>query len=361
MIVMLRLREGLVGLNRRSPPHYGQLLLVIVLGFAMWSCQSRMGAYYRELREAVRTGCERSGEVATVLSFLPYAILENEQLLQLCGWVFNVAALLWLSQVFLPWSSWLSAASFTAVLALHWENTTKLSHNMHAVNMFMIILALWYGLYTKEIRAALADGRFWTTPLCPGWMPALCVFYLGVVYGAAGLAKVSLSGLEWVNGVSLQLWVFLFGRERPLAEFVLSRRDFAVALQAVTLAAEIAALAAIFWRHLRIVIGLVLIGFHLGSTLLIGIPFVANVILLALVFLPAREAIDGFVRRRLRPAVPFAGVRSATIRGRLRVALRSRLNVFGQWQPASTNCVRIRSADMESCYTSVPDSKANTR
>jgi fumarate reductase subunit D len=203
MNALQQLRQCLDGLGRRSTPHYGQLLLLVVLGLALWIGQHRISEVDRAVREAARAGGQRSGEAATVLSFLPEPLLRDEHLIQLCAGIFALASLLWLAQVLLPWSSWVSAIAFIALLSLYWENTVRLSHHMHVVSMVLIILALWYGLYAQEIRTALAAGRFWTTPLCPGWVHALCVFYLGLVYGLAGLAKLYYSGFAWVNGVLL--------------------------------------------------------------------------------------------------------------------------------------------------------------
>jgi hypothetical protein len=137
-----------------------------------------------------------------------------------------------------------------------------------------------------------------------------------------------------VNGISLQSWIFLLGRDRPLADLVLSDRRLALALQAITLTTELAALVAIFWRPLRVVVGLALIGFHLGSTFLMVLNFGGNLALLALVFLPAREALEGFVCKRLGRAGPLAVVcYPETVFSRLRRAIRARLDVFGRWQP----------------------------
>jgi hypothetical protein len=334
MNALQQLRWCLDGLGRRSTPHYGQLLLLIVLGLALWIGQHRISGSDRALREAARAGGQRTGEAATMLSFLPEPLLRDERLIQLCAGLFALASLLWLAQVLLPWSSSVSAIAFTALMALYWENTFRLSHHMHVVNMVLIILALWYGLYAQEIRTALAVGRFWTTSLCPGWVHALCVFYLGVVYGAAGLAKLFYSGFAWVNGVTLQLWILLHGRDRPLAHLVLSDWRLALALQAITLAAELAALVAVFWRPLRLPVGLVLLGFHLGSTSLMGLNFGGNGVLLAMVFLPTREALEWFVSQRLGRAGPPAVVCDPeTVFGRLRAAIRARLDVFGRWRP----------------------------
>src|SRR6516162_6356125 len=145
MNALQQLRRCLDGLGRRSTPHYGQLLLLIVLGLALWIGQHRISEVDRALREAARAGGQGTGEAATVLSFLPEPLLRDERLIQLCAGLFALASLLWLAQVLLPWSSWVSAIAFTALMALYGENTFRLSHHMHVVNMVLIILALWYG------------------------------------------------------------------------------------------------------------------------------------------------------------------------------------------------------------------------
>jgi hypothetical protein len=105
MNALQQLQRYLDGLGRRSTPHYAQLLLLIVLGLALWIGQHRISEADRALREAARAGGQRTGEAATVLSFLPEPLLRDERLIQLCAGLFALASLLWLAQVLLPWSS----------------------------------------------------------------------------------------------------------------------------------------------------------------------------------------------------------------------------------------------------------------
>jgi hypothetical protein len=333
MKLIQQLRPRLDALAERSTPHYGQLLLFAVMIMALVISGNRIKAGDRADREFAHTHGQRNTEPKTVLSFLPDQVLLNEGGIQICLWIFTTAAFLWLVQVFLPWSAWFSATAFTALMSLHWENTLVLTHSSHAVNMVLIVLALWYGLYYREIGAALAAGRFWSTPLCPRWVPALCVFYLGVQYGAAGLSKLFASGFDWVNGVTLQLWIANSGQDNLLTHLILNDRRLAMALQFITLATELAALFAVFSRRLRLLVGLVLINFHLGSLILLHIRFLGNLMLLILVFLPAKEWIEWFVSRRMVAGTPIVVCYPDSFLGRLRAALRSRLNVWGRWQP----------------------------
>ena len=97
------------------------------------------------------------------------------------------------------------------VVALYVENVTQVTHVAHVTNMLLLLHALWYQCYHREIRAALLQRRFWTTRLYPQWVHALGVFYLGLFYGLSGLMKLLTSGPSWANGVSLQLWTNLWG------------------------------------------------------------------------------------------------------------------------------------------------------
>jgi hypothetical protein len=328
-----QLRRRLDVLAERSTPHQGQLLLFAVIIMALVISGNRTTAAARAVREFARTHGQRNTEPKTVLSFLPDQVLLDEGMIQICSWLFTIAALLWLAQVLLPWSAWLSATAFTALLSSHWENSVGLSHNLHAVNMVLIVLALWYGLEYREIGAALIAGRFWSTPLCPRWVQALCVFYLGVQYGAAALTKLFVSGFNWVNGVTLQLWILDSGQDNLLTQLILNDRRLAQALQFLTLATELAALFAIFSRRLRTLVGLVLITFHLGSIFLLNVRFLGNLLLLILVFLPAKEGIEWFVSRRMAAGTPIVICYPDSFFGRLRAAIRSRLDGWGRWQP----------------------------
>jgi hypothetical protein len=83
-------------------------------------------------------------------------------------------------------------------------------------------------------------------------------------------------------------------------ELVLGDRRIAVAMQWAALIGETAGFVAIVSRALRPWIGLLLIGFHVGQIALFGWGFHANMILLALIFLPFQEWVPRWVDRRER-------------------------------------------------------------
>jgi hypothetical protein len=286
-------------LGERSRPHFGVLSLWALLACALPLCM-----YFLTHWGGPHPHGDRIGP-ATVLSFLPDALLLNQRVFLGCGVVFVASALLWALQRLLPWSSWLAALSFTAVVALYLENSSQATHVAHVTNMLLLVCALWYHFYSDEIRAALRERRFWKTPLYPRWAHAASVFSLGLFYGFSGLTKWWQSGWGWPNGVSLQLWTNLWGDpESPWTQLILENRTFAAGLQWAALLAETSGLLAIVSWWLRPWIGLALIGFHIGQIAVFDWGFHANMVALALFCLP----VDVWIARLTSPTLASPGL-----------------------------------------------------
>lgn len=277
----MKLSPSFDWLGERSRPLYGQVLLWILLanGVAL--------AYWFEMNRlppppgAVRTG------PATVFSFLPDELLANWTLFRICGVLYLLGALLWAGQLLLPWSSWLAALSLTATIGLYMENTIQATHVGHLTNLLLLVLALWYQCYHRDIAAARQAERFWTTPLFPRWVHFLCLYTIALFYTWAGLSKLLEGGLAWPNGVSLQLWTHLWGSPTsPWTHLVVSNRLVAILLQVGTLLTELGACLALLSPRLRPWIGLGLLGLHYGIVSVFGWAFHFNALLIALVFLP---------------------------------------------------------------------------
>jgi hypothetical protein len=280
------MRAWLDRLGERRRPHYGQAVLWVVL-----LCAAAYAVYFvtHWANPEYRTSDIRTGPVS-VISFLPDAVLLCRPLHVACGVLFGVGAVLWAFRLGVPWSAWLTAASFSGVLALYFESVSQVTHVAHATNAFLYIYALWYTFYAGEIRAAGRAGRFWATPLYPRWVYSLGVFYLGLFYGISGVNKLATGGLGWANGVSLQLWAQLFGdKNSPFTQIILSSRAAATALQWLALAGECGGLVAVVSARLRPVVGLLLIAFHIGQIAVFGWWFHANMVLIALTFLPVYD------------------------------------------------------------------------
>jgi hypothetical protein len=282
--------NALESFARLSRPHFGQavtwLLLYIVLAFtpAVWP---------------IPTG-ERIGP-ATVLSVLPTKVLSQPLLFAVLQWTLKISAILWACRLLIPWSCWMTALAFTAVVSFCHENSSVMSRTSNISNMLLIIHAMWYHFYRREIATSFSAGTFWNTSLYPQWAFSLSVFYIGLYYTYAGVTKLATSGLDWANGLSLQLWVYLWGvSDSPLREVILSNRTIAKIFQIMTLTVESSAILALLCPRVRLFIGISLLGFHFGIFNLLGYRFPYNVLWIAVFFLP----IDRFaqvVYARIRP------------------------------------------------------------
>lgn len=230
----------------------------------------------------------------TIISFLPDAILGDPLVFRTCRLALVAAGALWGLQLMLPWSAWLTVGLFTATIALSYENTSHISHIFNLPNTVMFAHVLWYHFYHREIRAALKHGRFWTTKLYPNWVLALSVFFIAVFHSYAGFIKLWTSGPGWANGVSLQLWLNLWGRpESWMGNLILSDRRIATLFQSGTLIIECSAVLAVFSHRLRCGIGLALLGMYVGILDTFGFRFSYNAILVALLFLPMDTILAG--------------------------------------------------------------------
>jgi vitamin K-dependent gamma-carboxylase-like protein len=270
-------------LGERSRPHYGQLVLWTLLACACCLC-----LYFELYWGEKRTSDVRTAAPTSLLSFLPADLLLSRGLIVACGAAFAAGAALWAARRLVPWSGWLTALSFNAVVALYLENSSQETHVAHVAGGFLLIYALWYTFYGREIREADRQGRFWRTALYPRWVYSLSVFYLGLFYALSGFNKIAVSGLGWANGLSLQLWAELFGfKDSVFTQAILSSRMAAAAMQWAALLGECGGLVAVVSARLRPLMGLLLIGFHVAQICVFGWGFHANMLMLALVFLPA--------------------------------------------------------------------------
>jgi hypothetical protein len=268
------------GLYRRKRPQFGQLvvwcLLASAITIALWPFELSSS------EERVRG--------ATFLSVLPDDWLAEPKLWLAVRAALVAAAILWGFQLLVPWSCWVTVAAFVTLWSLHLETVSSGAHIVNISGMLLVVHALWYHFYRREIAAARAAGRFWSTPLYPRWAFYLSLFYIGLYHSWGGVSKLRYSGLEWANGVSLQLWVHLWGLPHSVNRaIILSHRNVAMVFQAAALLFETTALPAIFFPKLRVLVGLGLVGFYIAVIETFDYGFHYNLLFTALFFLPCER------------------------------------------------------------------------
>lgn len=283
-------------LFERSHPRFGQLVVWVLLSFCL--ILAALPVHYM-------TG-QRIGP-ATILAFLPDAVVRTELLYQATRITLVISALLWATQRLVPWTCWITVVSCTALWSLRMENTYHAAHIFNVTNMLLVLHAGWYQFYSLQIRQSRREGRFWTSALYPRWVYLLSVFYIGLFHTWAGLSKLRYSGIDWGNGVSLQLWIHLFGWPGSVAsQLLLDHPAIAKAAQSSALLVETLAILALI-PGMRVVVGLALLGLYLGIlTTFVDFGFHFNALLVAMFLLPLEPYLNGKVgdQRRgwLRPA-----------------------------------------------------------
>ena len=219
----------------------------------------------------------RSDEPATIFTWLPEGLLRNGLFFTLVRIGVIAAAVLWWGRIWTPVSCWLTVGLAMLLWSLRMENLTNGAHVFNVANMLLVVHAMWFHFYHREIDEALASKVDDTTTAelarnheqlqhCyPRWVFMLSVFYLGWFHSLAGFNKILSSGFGWGNGVSLQLWTKLFGWEpSPFGQLLLYDARLTAWMQTGALMIECACILVVFNRWLRYGLGFALFGFYMG-------------------------------------------------------------------------------------------------
>lgn len=274
-------------LLQRFPPLFGMivtwLLLFACVLLAVWPFEPMAGDHR---------------DYATILGWLPTAWLQNPFVFIAARGLLLLGVFLWACNWGLPWSCWLTVFAMTILWALRMENVWSGAHIYNIVNMLLIVQAIWITSCQQEMRVAKREKRFWRSELYPRWAFLLGVFYIGLYHTLAGVSKIAFSGFDWGNGLSLQLWVYLWGNKETLPyQMIVGSRTFTFIIQSAALVIETASILAIFSRWLRIPIGLGLVGFYINVIWIFGYGFHFNLLFTALFLLPAFEIVNYCFRR----------------------------------------------------------------
>lgn len=230
---------------------------------------------------------------ATVLSFLPVEVLTSRLLFQFFRWILVVTGILWSLQLFVPFSSWVCVFAYTVTVAMVFENSSQISHTKNLANIVLFVHATWYHFHASDIRRALASNAFWVSRIYPGWTYCLSLFCIAIYHSNAALAKILESGIHWPNGISLQLWIHLMGRENSLANtLLLSDRSTAAIIQWAVLCVEASAIMAVFLPRFRVAIGVALLVLYVGIADSFGFSFLLNAFLVAAFYFPWSRIMD---------------------------------------------------------------------
>jgi hypothetical protein len=278
-------------LNRRSLPHFNQLVIwLLLVAAAIVACWP-----WFVTRDGPRQGH------ATLLFWLPDAVLDSPALFWLFRGVTLAGIGLWATNRWLPWSCWLVTLGMAGVWSMHVENTYNTSHIFHMANMLLAIQSIWITSEAAAIRHSLAAGTFWQARLVPRWVSLASIAYIGLFHTAAGLSKLWFSGPGWASGTSLQIWTYLWGYPwSPTTHWIVGSRSFTRWLQIGTLVIETAGIFALV-PQLRTAIGLGLVAFYAGVLVTFDYGFEFNALFTALYLLPCERWITAWAEWNWKP------------------------------------------------------------
>lgn len=189
-------------------------------------------------------------------------------------------------------------AYLPAFLLLHLQYVIRFSlgeipHSSNLVGFGLLGIGLGFSFF-RERRRALSFAY------------GFIVFFIGLGYTSAGISKLVATGITWVDGNHLWLWIaekstdVLSGygsyRLNGLQELALVSRAAATAILSVGLLTELAAFL-LWWKRFRPWVTLAIIGMHLGIYYAMNIFFLSYMIGLPLIGFPWHRLLNRLDRR----------------------------------------------------------------
>lgn len=197
-----------------------------------------------------------------------------------------------------------------AAIALLWTITYRNCWGMpfHTENL-MVLHVIALAVAPAADAWAVGANRRGVAAAGYGWPIKLLCALTAATYMLAGIAKLRIAGIDWIDGELLRNQIAIDNLRKavlgdgiaPLAHLVLDHPNALMPFSALSLAFELGAPLALLHRRLGYLWALGAWGFHLGVVLLMNIWFIyplAGVALLPL--LPAERVISaarGIVRR----------------------------------------------------------------
>ena len=215
-------------LFKTTEPLFGLVSLWTVLAVAVWvSTETHLH----------HVDWEKGSPVSVLGSILPESVLASQVLFDLSRWTLWIAAGCWSLRLLVPVSGWVTFGAYTLHASMFWENLPWFRHKFVLPALLLFIHAMWFQCYRREFRAA--RGALLSARICPAWVPFLGIYSVATFYGLAGVMKIWRGGLEWGDGLSLQLWMYRFGDEDwLLTRWILEHRTVAMVLQSGAMAIE---------------------------------------------------------------------------------------------------------------------------
>lgn len=170
----------------------------------------------------------------------------------------------------------------TWFLVSHDGSYGEIHHPEIVLSMFLLFLALSPSGMRLSIDARLRGRPVGTTNMAV-WPLKLTQALLVWSYFSNAVAKLAYSGLDWMNGYTLQQSMLYSAVqwERPLGLWLAQQHELCMALSIATIALELAFPLALFVPRLRPVLLASAVAFHVAMYLTMNIGFFQHVVLFA--------------------------------------------------------------------------------
>lgn len=174
-------------------------------------------------------------------------------------------------------------AAGTWFLVSHEGSYGEVHHTDVLVSLFLLFLAFSPSGKRLSVDAALQRKAEDAPTDRAAWPLRLTQVLLAWSYFSNAVAKLAYSGLEWMNGYTLQqqLLSTSIQWDRPLGVWLARQHSTCVALSIGTLAFELLFPLALVWRRARTVLLAAGVAFHVLILLAMNVAFLQHIVLYA--------------------------------------------------------------------------------
>jgi vitamin K-dependent gamma-carboxylase-like protein len=176
------------------------------------------------------------------------------------------------------------------IIMAHWYSYGDFHHESAVFCIFLLLLAFTPAGSRLSLDALIRRHRGRPAPDTADtaiWPLKVAHVLLALTYFTAGIAKVVVGGADWVNGYTLQNYVFsdAIARGFPFGMWLAQQHTISIALSVFTLIFELCFFLSLVLPWTAPIFFLTGIGFHIGLYLAAGHDFFSHMVLLFLLLL----------------------------------------------------------------------------
>jgi hypothetical protein len=176
------------------------------------------------------------------------------------------------------------------IIIAHWYSYGDFHHESAVFCIFLLLLAFTPAGSRLSLDALIRRHRSGPAPDTADtaiWPLKVAHVLLALTYFTAGIAKVVVGGVDWVNGYTLQNYVFsdAIARGFPFGVWLAQQHTISIALSVFTLIFELCFFLSLVFPWTAPLFFLTGIGFHIGLYLAAGHDFFSHMVLLFLLLL----------------------------------------------------------------------------